>query len=84
VSAYVPHRYLTDGECKELAVLVHRAARVLPFGRRLVELFTRLLSDAQHARRRAIALDRKLSQLRAAVEPPAPEDPPIPCVRVVA
>jgi hypothetical protein len=81
------HRHLTDVERRALDGLIRRAAPALgpEDGELLCLLFRRQLADAQHSRRRAVELDRKLSQLRAESEPLPSDGPaPIPRVRAVS
>jgi hypothetical protein len=77
------HRYLTDVERRTLDALVRRAAPALGpgDGELLCLLFRRQLADAQHSRRRAVELDRKLSRLRSAAKP-VPGAAPVPRVRI--
>lgn len=86
MSTYRPYIPLTAEQRFRLGELVRAAAKRMPTaeGEEIEVLLGRLLSDGQHLRARVVKLDRKLDQLRVAGEPPAPEEPPIPCVRVVA
>lgn len=84
MSTYKPYVPLTAEQRFRLGELVRGAAKLMPVaeGREMEMLFSRLLADGQHLRERVRKLDRKLTQARAAAEPPAPEDTPIPCVVV--
>lgn len=86
MSAARSHRQLTGEERFRLGQLVRAAAQYMPGpeGREMEVLFGRLMADDQHLRGRARRLGQALSQARVAAEPPAPEEQPIPCVRVVA
>lgn len=86
MSAGRPHEQLTGEERFRLGQLVREAAKRMPpaEGRELEHLFGRLAADNRHLRDRVRRLNQVANELRAAGEPPAPEDPPIPCVRIVA
>jgi hypothetical protein len=77
---------LTGEQRFRLGQLVRAGAAHMPAadGRELEALFSRLAADNRHLRDRVRRLNQLATELRAAAEPPAPEEPPIPCVRIVA
>jgi hypothetical protein len=64
-----------------LGQLVRAAASRMPSaeGREVEALFGRLAADNRHLRERVRRLNQLATQLRAASEPPAPDEQPTPC-----
>ena len=86
MSASRQHVPLTAEQRFRLGRLVRAAAQRMPVaeGRELDQLFGRLMADGQYLRAKDRELKRTVSRLRAVSEPPAPDESPIPCVRIAA